>query len=508
MNPKQAKARAAELADRYIAKDGSEPDLDRLDAIGSLSPADYGRRRADLAEEMGTSLKFLDEEYKERRKSKKDGGAEHHDFLADPEPWPDPVDGSQLLDEISATASAHLVLPNGAAETVALWVLFTHAHDCFFISPLLAITSPTAECGKTTLLTILGALVPRPLQSSNVTAAVIFRAVDKWSPTLLIDEADTFLRDSDELRGVLNSGHNRSNAFTIRTVGDNFEPKQFSTWAPKAVAMIGKMHPTLSSRSIRVELQRKSATEIVESLRADRLAHLAPLQRKAARWVADNLGMLRSLDPELPSALYSRAADNWRPLIAVADCAGGEWPGRGRRVAQAFAARASDDTYSVVVLGDLRDIFERRDVDRLHSDDIVAELGAMEDRPWSEWRNGKPITKTQLAKMLGGFNVTPKQIWSGGGNKRGYDLETLSPLFTRYLSARPLDPLADKALRAERNARPEKPLEFEKTRNPLQGNGSSTLAPENPPTGTFGEHGDPFASLKDASLRLQPGEKT
>ena len=503
MNPKQAKVRAAELADRYIAKDGSEPDLDRLDAIGSLSPADYGRRRADLAEEMGTPLKFLDDEYKARRKATKDDGSAR-DFLADPEPWPDPVDGAALLDEIAATARAHLVLPSGAAETVSLWVVFTHAHDCFSISPLLAITSPTPECGKTTLLTMLGVLVPRPLQSSNVTAAVIFRAVDKWSPTLLIDEADTFLRDSDELRGVLNSGHNRSNAFTIRTVGENFEPKQFSTWAPKAVAMIGKMHPTLSSRSIRMELQRKTAAETVEPLRADRLAHLAPLQRKAARWVADNLAALRSIDPEMPSTLYSRAADNWRPLIAVADCVGGEWPERARRVARTFAASVSDDTYSVVMLGDLSDIFDRRGVDRLHSDDIVSELGAMEDRPWSEWRNGKPITKTQLAKMLGGFNVTPKQIWSGGGNKRGYDLETLSPLFTRYLSARPLDPLADNALRAERNARPETRLASENPRNSLQGNGSSTLAPENPQSGTLRDDGDPFTAFKDPSRRLRP----
>jgi hypothetical protein len=77
-------------------------------------------------------------------------------------------------------------------------------------SPILAVTSPTPECGKTTLLTLLSALVPRALSAANITAAATFRAVEKWRPTLLIDEADTFLRDNDDLRGVLNSGHSRA----------------------------------------------------------------------------------------------------------------------------------------------------------------------------------------------------------------------------------------------------------------------------------------------------------
>ena len=63
------------------------------------------------------------------------------------------------------------------------------------ISPVLGITSPTPECGKTTCLTLLGALVPRACPASNITTAALFRAVEKWQPTLLIDEADTFLEE-------------------------------------------------------------------------------------------------------------------------------------------------------------------------------------------------------------------------------------------------------------------------------------------------------------------------
>ena len=59
-----------------------------------------------------------------------------------------------------------------------------------------------------------------PLSTSNTTAAAIFRTIEAARPTLLIDEADTFLTNNEEIRGVLNSGHRRSGAFVLRLVGD------------------------------------------------------------------------------------------------------------------------------------------------------------------------------------------------------------------------------------------------------------------------------------------------
>ena len=64
--------------------------------------------------------------------------------------------------------------------------------------------------------------------AANITAAAIFRTIDAWSPTLLIDEADSFLGETgDELRGILNSGHTRDTAYVIRVSGEELEPRQF-----------------------------------------------------------------------------------------------------------------------------------------------------------------------------------------------------------------------------------------------------------------------------------------
>jgi Protein of unknown function (DUF3631) len=85
--------------------------------------------------------------------------------------------------------------------------------------------------------------------TSNVTAAVVFRAIDRDRPTLLMDEADTYFeKRGDEFRGIPNSGHTRDAAVVWRTVGDQFNPKPFSTWAPLAVAKIGKLPDTIARK--------------------------------------------------------------------------------------------------------------------------------------------------------------------------------------------------------------------------------------------------------------------
>jgi hypothetical protein len=138
--------------------------------------------------------------------------------LLEPQPWPTPVDGAKLLDELSATIPRYMVMAVEAVHTVALWVLFTYLLDAFETSPRLAITAPQKRCSKTTLLSLLYQLTCRPLAAANLTPAVAFRVIEAARPTLLIDETDTFVKENDELRGVFNSGHSRATAFVIRCV--------------------------------------------------------------------------------------------------------------------------------------------------------------------------------------------------------------------------------------------------------------------------------------------------
>jgi Protein of unknown function (DUF3631) len=254
--------------------------------------------------------------------------------FSEPVPWPDPVDGAVLLADVAAAFTRFVALPPLAEVAAALWTMHAHALDAAAASPLLALTSPEKRCGKTTTLSLLARLVPRALLSSNISPASLFRIVEKYTPTLLVDEADSFLRDKEELRGILNSGHTRDAAFVVRTVGDENEPRRFSTWAAKAVALIGHLPDTLADRSLVVPMRRRAAGEHVERLRLDRAGGFEDLRRRAARWAADRLGELRGADPEVPSELGDRAADGFGAARAGPSARGAPAArGRGRQAA-------------------------------------------------------------------------------------------------------------------------------------------------------------------------------
>jgi putative DNA primase/helicase len=412
----------------WVGGDGD--DQAELHRLAALPPLEYDRIRRDTADQLGVRTETLDREVTRLRNGA--GGGEGGFFLSDPDPWPHPVNGAAFLDLLVGNLRKYVVLPPMAAEAIALWLLHAHALEASIISPLLTVTSPTPECGKSTLLTFLGAVVPRPLPASNITAAALFRGVEEWHPTLIIDEADTFMKNSDELRGIVNSGHNRTNAYVVRAVGEDHTPKPFSTWAAKAVALIGQLPPTLDSRSIHIELRRLAAGETVEPLRGDRLGELEPLRRMAWRWAQDHLVVLRQADPAMPAGLRGRAADNWRPLLAIADVAGGHWPDTARRAAATLHAGRSEQTIGVMLLDDIRGLFAGGGSDRLTSADIVNALGRMEDRPWPEWKNEKPITTRQVARLLEPFGVRPTTIRTGAGTAKGYHLEEFADAFRRY----------------------------------------------------------------------------
>lgn len=375
-----------------------------------------------------------------RAKTESDAGLM---LLREVAPASDPVFGTELLTKIVSEIKRYVALSEASATACALWVLHSYALEVSTVSPLLTISSPVKRCGKTTLLTLLQHLVNRPLPASNVTAAVVFRTIEAYEPTLLIDEADTFIQNRDELVGVLNSGHTRANAQVLRIVGDQHEPKAFKTWCAKAIALIGKLPPTLEDRSILVQMRRRAPGERTDRLRLDRLdQELEDLRADSARWIGDNLAKLREADPSVPMELNDRARDNWRPLIAIADAIGGEWPDRSRRAAVEISSAfdEGDQAAGLQILQDVRDHLGERHVDRVFSSELVKMLVAMDERPWAEWRHGKPLTARWLARLLNPFEINSKTIRIGKRTAKGYYAADFADAFERYLPSQRNNP--------------------------------------------------------------------
>src|SRR5713101_4063275 len=314
-------------------------------------------------------------------------------LFADPEPWPEAVDGAALLDDLAHTYRRFVSLPDGGAEALALWIVLTYTLDAFDVAPILALCSPLKRCGKTTTEDLTAALAKRPLAAANITVAALYRTVERFSPTLIVDEADTFLLTNLALRGLINSGHTRATAFVVRTAGP--EPRLFSTWGARMIALIGRLPATLEDRAIVLPMRRRAPGEPVERIRRDGLLRrLDPLRRRTARWVADHLPALRAADPAVPEELDDRQADNWRPLLAIADEAGGSWADLARTAARVLAGAVveADTAAPVRLLADLRDLFATTTADRLATADIIRYLTALEDGPWADDGQGHLLT--------------------------------------------------------------------------------------------------------------------
>ncbi|MCG3776679.1 MAG: hypothetical protein JW395_3539 [Nitrospira sp.] len=277
-------------------------------------------------------------------------------------------------------------------------------------------------------------LVANPEVASNITAANIFRLIasEEQKPTLILDEADTYMEQDEAMRGIVNSGHTRDFAVVRRIDKDTFKSEKFSTWAPMAIAKIGELSPTLESRSIIVRMRRAAPNQRLERFRTEDDGRLVELGTQIGTWARTNVAALRLADPEMPEGLGSRDSDNWRPLIALADLAGGEWPHTARQAAVRLSKRFEDPNLGIQLLADIRLAFERTTEDRYSSAKLCAFLNDLEDRPWCEF-NGRALSQNQLARQLRPFGVRPGGLRSGDSTPKGYMRCDFEDLFDTYV---------------------------------------------------------------------------
>jgi hypothetical protein len=307
--------------------------------------------------------------------------------------------------------------------------------------------SAEKRSGKSRLISVLARTVAKPLLVSGITPSALMRVIELHAPTVLLDEIDALMNKNPEmaeaLRGLINSTFDRAGAhhtLNVPVPGGGYEPRMFSTWAPMVLSGIGNLQDTVRDRSIEIEMLRKRPDEKVRRLRRRDGADLDILRRKAVTWAAANIEALRDSIPEMPVGLDDRAADAWEPLIAIADAAGGVWPERARAVAlnlSGYGTGKEDDSARTKVLADINHAFGEREATQIATADLIENLVAIEGRPWAEWKGGKPITPTGLARLLAPLHIYPTTIRIGDKTPKGYRLADFGDAFERFLPPAP-----------------------------------------------------------------------
>jgi Protein of unknown function (DUF3631)/Homeodomain-like domain len=360
--------------------------------------------------------------------------------------------GSEVLDMVADFIGPYLALPDEHALTVlTLWAAHTHLAGQFYVTPRLILDSAEPESGKSRVLEMLKLVCYRPKMTVNTTIAALYRRIgeDPSRPlTVLMDEVDAYFnpRTADryeDLRALLNAGYKRG-ATVDRCVGEGSRQAvvEFPVFAPAALAGLGGYFPaTIRSRAIEIHMRRRLPTQQVTDY-DEEITEMAglPIRDALAGWAATAIIGTR---PPLPAGVTDRAAECWRPLLAIADAAGGDWPKRARAACGWYVFRnAAPLSLGVRLLMDLRTVFGERD--RLPTTDILAALYKMDESPWRDLK-GKPLDATRLSAELGRYEVHRKQFrWADGYGKSRpawgyvtYGDEGLGDAWARYLGQAP-----------------------------------------------------------------------
>jgi hypothetical protein len=433
----EARARGKTTAEEFVATAIGEGELNaEIKKLAALPIGVYEAKRAAEAKRLGMRVGIVDFLVKaERDKASK----KQKDFLPhwNVERWPEPVDGTTLLEELRNYFTRHAALPKHADVVLALWPLHTWVFDCFDITPYLVITSPTRRCGKSLLLTILSWMCCRAKKNDSMSKAAIYRSVESEQPTLLLDETGWVVDQKDERQGILCGGFER-NGFVEVCEGDgaNITVRRYSTYCPKAFGIIGKLTATLMDRAIEIAMHRKTKRDSVERLGRRDNADYSRLRQQCLRWANDNREALAAIEPKAPDGLNDRALDIWEPLLAIAEHVGGDWP---KLVAEAAIAlsggEAASEERSVELLADIRATFDASGLDEITTKALIAALCADEERPWATYNKGKPISDRQVAKLLKQFPILSEDVYPPRErHAKGYKQVRFLDAFERYLT--------------------------------------------------------------------------
>ena len=407
-------------------------DLEIIQELAKLSKIAYDRVRAPSAKGLDVRPATLD---KLVRDYQKDNQAESSTPFITIEPYHDSISPPELLDEVAAQIERFIVCQEETVTAATLWIAMTWFIDVIQVAPIAVITAPEKRCGKSQLLFLLSRLVFRPIAASNITSAALFRSIDLWHPTLLIDEADTFMRENEEMRGLLNCGHTPDSAKIIRTVGEDFTPKTFNLWGAKAIAGIGKQSDTIMDRAIPLQLRRKKPEESVARLRHAESGYFTDIASRLARFAQDYSEDIRNAKPNLPAQLNDRAQDNWEPLLAIAEIAGKRWLRRALHAAHILSSKNDQSpSIGVALLTDIQAVIETMKVDRISTADLITALCSDPEKSWLTFFRGTPITPRQLANRLREFGIISNTIrLDPTTTAKGYMFSDFGDVFNRYL---------------------------------------------------------------------------
>ncbi|BAV10790.1 hypothetical protein MOSL_0217 [Moraxella osloensis] len=359
-------------------------------------------------------------------------------LVAEIEPYHEPVTHDEIYTALYSLVHEHMAIDEPLKVAFVLWVIFTYLTDISDFAPIAWITAPERQCGKSTLLGLFDRVVNKPMAFNNITQAVLYRVMEQFKPTLLIDEIDTSLKDKNELLGIVNAGYSRHASNVPRMNQDKGGiVEKFDVFGAKVFSGIGEMKGTFASRAIRFELRRKTDSDKVKRFNKRTLPYETTneLQRKVKRWAVDNRQAVQAVETPLLQ-INDRDFDNWEILLQIATVLGVY--DKALQACLIICNRKDEPSLNEMLLSDIREVFI---TERISSVDLLERLKADSEKYWSTYNNGTPLNVHQLAKKLKSFGIKSKAMRIKGeqGTVKGYEKADFVKVWANYLPAHELE---------------------------------------------------------------------
>lgn len=225
---------------------------------------------------------------------------------------PIPANSTEVYTDIYNFSKKYLILKPDEYHILTLWIMGSWLVDDFQTCPYLCMIAPKSS-GKTQVLNVLGELAYRAVSAVSVTPASLFRSIELWHITLLIDEAEYQIKADSEsgqaLYGCLNGGYKRG-SYAIRIEGDDRIPTTYGLFGFKAIASTKLFLSTLESRSIVFNMAQGMPEKILVDAKEAEI-----IRAKLLFWRFSTLGKLPLIQPESRSG---RLIEMFIPLYTVA----------------------------------------------------------------------------------------------------------------------------------------------------------------------------------------------
>lgn len=343
-----------------------------------------------------------------------------------------------MLDEITRMLDKHIIFPSDEArDSVVLWIAHTYVFDTFSTTPRLSLRSKLPGSGKSMVLDMVGMLGYNTRKGLGLTPATMWRLLEHYKPTLILDEVDTVFGKNGsssahkDLRCVINGGHRRGEV--VPRCSGAEDVKDFNVFGPIAMGGLGRLPATIATRSVEIEMvPYKGGDRKITEIDVDEMQdHVNRLKRLAESWSELGKKYLVKRPDAMP--VSARKADVWRPLVSIGDMAGDDWSDRARKASVVMTTEADGKKTSanMQALIDMRRVMHGQE--HMSTAEALRGLVTMNDGVWA----ADELDARALARYLSAFDIRSVNIREDGKVFKGFRADQFAEAWDQFEVADP-----------------------------------------------------------------------